>query len=466
MKFKERFAFCLCIICLLVPFVWLRWKTSGDKHPLMLSVGDTQSFLDEMDFNKIDHRHRHQRSNDETLVSSSKRTEDKNQNLKTVVNKEPPLDKRPGNVEARDESKQKHSEVDVDYEFDDPWTLWKGMVKSRQITVPGDDDSMNMILEAMMYKPIVAAGVGYRGTQLKATLILEGKQRVVFKPMRYSRDYVVEGTPYSGFDRHNGEIAAFHLDRILGFYRAPPVVGRRVNLEDEVEPIGEKRLMDTFFKEGGNTCFYGVCYYCMKAEAACANGTIMEGSVTLWLPPGWPLKNWRHPWQRTYRDDRKASWETDDNYCKKKVLNTPPYDSGPRLLDIMDTAIFDFLIGNADRHHYETFRDEGDQGMLLHLDNAKSFGNPHHDEMSILAPIYQCCRIRQSTWNRFQSISKQNTPLSDLLRKATKDDPVAPLLSDLQFRALDRRLKIAIDTVKKCIKKHGETAVLASDETV
>lgn len=27
-------------------------------------------------------------------------------------------------------------------------------------------------------------------------------------------------------------------------------MGRRVNLEEEVEPIGEKRLMDTFFKEG------------------------------------------------------------------------------------------------------------------------------------------------------------------------------------------------------------------------
>ena len=57
---------------------------------------------------------------------------------------------------------------------------------------------------------------------------------------------------------------------------------------------------------GKNTCFYGVCYYCKKAGAACANGTVMEGSVTLWLPAGWPLKNWRHPWQRTYRDDRKA----------------------------------------------------------------------------------------------------------------------------------------------------------------
>ena len=37
--------------------------------------------------------------------------------------------------------------------------------------------------------------------------------------------------------------------RVLGFYRAPPVAGRVVNLEEEVEPIGEVKLMDTFFKE-------------------------------------------------------------------------------------------------------------------------------------------------------------------------------------------------------------------------
>ena len=73
---------------------------------------------------------------------------------------------------------------DIDYEFDDPWSIWENMVKSRQITSPDDVDGVNMILEGMMYKPIVAANVGVRGTQLKATLTLEGKQRVVFKPMR------------------------------------------------------------------------------------------------------------------------------------------------------------------------------------------------------------------------------------------------------------------------------------------
>ena len=53
-------------------------------------------------------------------------------------------------------------------------------------------------------------------------------------------------------------------------------------------------------------CFYGKCYYCRPAEPACADGEIMEGSVTLWLPQDRPLKKWRHLWARTYRDDRKA----------------------------------------------------------------------------------------------------------------------------------------------------------------
>jgi hypothetical protein len=100
---------------------------------------------------------------------------------------------------------------------------------------------------------------------------------------------------------------------------------------------------------------------------------------------------WRHPWRRSYHKRRKAQWETDADYCtmvsnieqwwlcwrldkrasrifqnwdnfnfnfcfSPQVRDIPPYDTGRRLLDLMDMSIYDFLMGNMDRHHYETFK--------------------------------------------------------------------------------------------------------------
>ena len=52
------------------------------------------------------------------------------------------------------------------------------------------------------------------------------------------------------------------------------------------------------------------------------------------------------------------------------------------------------VVGNADRHHYETFKDDPDknEAVLVMFDSAKSFGNPYRDEHSILAALYQCCQ--------------------------------------------------------------------------
>lgn len=89
----------------------------------------------------------------------------------------------------------------------------------------------------------------------------------------------------------------------------------------------------------------------------------------------------------------------DPDYCDE-VKQTPPYDRGTRLLDVMDMTIFDFLMGkrntsseniyqrcdkwlqvkgllqcsftgNMDRHHYETFEKFGNDTFIIHLDNGR-----------------------------------------------------------------------------------------------
>ena len=78
-----------------------------------------------------------------------------------------------------------------------------------------------------------------------------------------------------------------------------------------------------FLPPGNNTCFYGKCYYCRESEPACAEGEIMEGSLTLWLPDVWPLQKHRHPWGRTYREGKLARWVLSLNGKKVSVGKIP-----------------------------------------------------------------------------------------------------------------------------------------------
>ncbi|PKU27026.1 protein hypothetical protein [Limosa lapponica baueri] len=122
-----------------------------------------------------------------------------------------------------------------------------------------------------------------------------------------------------------------------------------------------------------NVCFFAKCPYMCKTEyAVCGNPHLLEGSLSAFLPslnlaPRLSIPN---PWIRSYSFDGKEEWEVNPLYCDT-VREIYPYSNGNRLLNIIDMAVFDFLIGNMDRHHYEMFTKFGDDGFLLHLDNAR-----------------------------------------------------------------------------------------------
>uniref|UniRef100_A0A672KIT4 Extracellular serine/threonine protein kinase FAM20C-like n=1 Tax=Sinocyclocheilus grahami TaxID=75366 RepID=A0A672KIT4_SINGR len=307
------------------------------------------------------------------------------------------------------------------------------------------------------------------GTQLKLIMTFQNYGQALFKPMKQTRE---QETPpdffyFSDFERHNAEIAAYHLDRILDFRRVPPVTGRLVNMTKEIRDVTrDKKLWRTFFiSPANNICFYGECsYYCSTEHALCGKPDQIEGSLAAFLPDLALAKRrtWRNPWRRSYHKRKKAEWEVDPDYCEE-VKQTPPYDSGTRLLDIMDMTIFDFLMGNMDRHHYETFEKFGNETFIIHLDNGRGFGKHSHDELSILVPLSQCCRVKRSTHLRLQLLAKEEFRLSALMEESLQTDTLSPILIRPHLEAMDRRLHLVLQVLADCIEKEGYSNVVEDD---
>eukprot|EP00092_Neocalanus_flemingeri_P018372 GFUD01019883.1.p1 GENE.GFUD01019883.1~~GFUD01019883.1.p1 ORF type:complete len:510 (+),score=167.39 GFUD01019883.1:228-1757(+) len=333
------------------------------------------------------------------------------------------------------------------------------------------DPTITEVVDTMRQLPIVGISQKEGGTQLKLIIEYEDGGQALFKPMRFPRTQ--ETLPnhfyFTDYERHNAEVAAFHLDQLLGFRRAVPVTGRILNITRDIYSLAEGDLLKTFFiSPAGNLCFHGKCsYYCDTSHAICGNPDMLEGSFAAFLPAKSvaPRKTWRHPWRRSYHKRRKAQWEKDPDYCEV-VRDVHPYNQGRRLLDIMDLSIFDFLMGNMDRHHYETFKLFGNDTFPVHLDHGRAFGRSGHDEMSILAPLYQCCVIRHSTLSMLLTYHSGPVPLSAALNRSLSSDPIKPVLTNQHLEAVDRRVGLVLQVARECLDsaETPENVIFIRDE--
>ncbi|XP_029312778.1 pseudokinase FAM20A [Cottoperca gobio] len=377
------------------------------------------------------------------------------------------------------------TEHEVTFDPDASWLKFHLGI-SRYALYSRDDPAIPQLLKDMQSMAVISADytqdekalkgacdctqvVKPSGHHLKLALKMQNFAKAMFKPMRQQRD---QETPedffyFVDFQRHNAEIAAFHLDRILDFRRVPPVAGRLVNVSGEVLHVTHNEdLRAVFFTSpANNTCFFAKCLYVCKTEyAVCGGPDLLEGSLSAYLPglsiaPRISIPN---PWTRSYTFTGREEWEVNPFYCDT-LKQMYPYNSGNRLLNIVDMSIFDFLTSNMDRHHYEIFTKFGDEGFLLHLDNARGFGKHSQDEMSILAPLSQCCMIKRSTLLRLQLLAQPEFRLSDVMRESLEGDHLQPVLTEPHLLALDRRLQKVLRTVQRCIRRLGMDEVITQD---
>ncbi|NWH40348.1 FA20A Pseudokinase, partial [Chloropsis hardwickii] len=261
------------------------------------------------------------------------------------------------------------------------------------------------------------------------------------------------------------------LCRILDFRRVPPTVGRLINVTKEILEVTKNEVLQSVFfvSPASNVCFFAKCPYMCKTEyAVCGNPHLLEGSLSAFLPslnlaPRISIPN---PWIRSYSFDGKE----DSTLGTPSMATNTPCRPESKLGIILENSQQGELCpsvcplpGNMDRHHYEMFTKFGDDGFLLHLDNARGFGRHSHDEISILAPLSQCCIIKRTTLLRLQLLAEPEYRLSDVMRESLLQDPLAPVLTEPHLLALDRRLQLILDTVGSCIDTFGEATVVAND---
>ncbi len=220
-----------------------------------------------------------------------------------------------------------------------------------------------------------------------------------------------------------------------------------------------------FLLLANNTCFRGHCsYYCDTSHAVCGKpGDQLEGSIQILLPrpPEIAWQKMTHPYRRSYNSNRKAKWESNENYCYERVMIDEDYHNR-LLLDMMDLCAFDFLIGNLDRHHMMRISSFGVNTGLIHIDNGRSFGRYDSDDLSILTPIRQCCVFRYSTFVRLYRIYHKG--LSKLLAKSLKiNEQLQTILVDEHLNAVDRRLEILFLYLENCFKTYTVKGVIIDD---
>ncbi|XP_056634983.1 glycosaminoglycan xylosylkinase homolog [Diorhabda sublineata] len=325
------------------------------------------------------------------------------------------------------------NKIDIIWKIANSWTNNTKLIDIKSKYV-GD------ILLMLQRGKIIKADIDSRGTQLKLLLTLQGNQEVIFKPKWYDRNKIIDGPVYAGKDRYNSEIVAFYLSVILNKPLCPISIERKLSLKNEILPVATKRLLNTALIENNRSCLYGKCFYCNINDPICDDdNSSLLGAVIINFKAN--LVNHRSPWQRTYKKGKNALWqEFPDNYCNivgQKI-------SRKRLYDLIDISLFDFIIQNGDRHHYETLDD-----TVLWLDNGKGLGNPYKHHIDILAPLYQCCILRKSTLKTLLSLTGGR-----LTKKLKKMPGINNLITSEHLKAMEDRLLLIFATIEYCKDKN------------
>lgn len=231
------------------------------------------------------------------------------------------------------------------------------------------------------------------------------------------------------------EIAAYHLDRILGFGRTAAVAGRK---------IAASELRAALVQSGAGAAFLER----LDSSVVLHGGTI-DAALIAWHAA--PL----------VEEEAEPAWAS-----LLEKSDEPPPRTAEKLMERSDLVVFDFLIDNPDRFSGGNILRLGQAGALIFLDQGAAFGkNRLAQKLTTQARLDKVCRFRRSTLKRlaaFAPWSKGETRISAALSATLAKDRLTPVLDGPQIAGLEQRVIALAAHIRTCEDKLHRAAVLPS----
>ncbi|KAK3595921.1 hypothetical protein CHS0354_032428 [Potamilus streckersoni] len=341
--------------------------------------------------------------------------------------------------------------------------IWKQM--DRLISPAGlypSNININPFKEAIRSAKIVKADMFQKQVSYKWILTLEGGQQILFKPILLPRDHKAKMCD-SDCEHPEYEIAAFTMNRLLGFNNMPIAVGRKLSWYRDIAPVASNTLLESVNQtSAGDLCFYWQCPKLENMSYFCFNKGVVYGSAQYWVNRGietfynknrWPYHDFH------FFSDTKEFFhylQGDDRYCKK-FRSEPPYTEDRWFLHIIDMAVLDYLTNNLDQRHTYLVDNSSQPFANVMIDFGQAFCRAFSGAQLLAAPIYQCCQIRRST---YEALLHLKDTLPEKFEWETEDDPIYPILQPGDFQDMHKRLRELLSLLDFCLVHKGFKNVL------
>ena len=313
---------------------------------------------------------------------------------------------------------------------------------------PANDGLLGTVPDARLRESLAHAGVkrierGRGGRSLGFKITLADGSKAYFKPEQ-------------SFSAANwfGEVAAYHLDRMLGLGRVPLVVSREFPWS-QLAPIAgsDPRRKEVTVRDGR----------VRGAFVAWVKGGLRplverEGWERWLRVKHWPSSSvspFQRPavWQDQLMQVRRFgdNWRSKEERQRRRDLHPVP-DRPDRVSELSDLIVFDYLTRNMDRWGGDNANVlvRGPAGPLVFLDNGAGFepGIPRPSLMEARLHVLQ--RFRRSTVQAIRALDLNR--FEDRLSR----EVIQPVLRRAQLDGLVDRRRALLEWVSQMERTYGE----------